>query len=115
MDRPIYPNGKFISDGVVYDDFTDYSNGHPISDERINEWIDECLTYFEQNPNTNYWRTFISSGNTVVIVLKYQDDDSPPYYNIIVTNNYKSCTIFSGDEHESFVELDVTFEEPIDI
>jgi len=99
MGRPIYPDGKFIiredSDEIMNDYFK--FSGSIASNEEINLWVDKCLTYFENNPDSQYWRTRMSCGGTTVIALKWQDDDgSHPHYEIIVAHNY----------YEAFVNKD---------
>lgn len=107
MVRPIYPNGRFITENLVYEDFHDFRDGVDISDEKINEWIDKGLKYFEKYPDSPYWRARFGSGNTSVIILKWQDDDgSLPYYEIIVTKSYMSCHVFPN---EPFERPDETF------
>jgi hypothetical protein len=97
MVRPIYPDGKYVSDGKIYEDFHDFSNGVYVSDEDVNRWIDKGLEYFEKYPDAPYWRVRMGTGNTAVIILKWQDDNSPPYYEIIVTHNYKECNVFPNE------------------
>ena len=106
MVRPIYPNGRFISDGQIFDDFHDFSNGAYVSDEDVNRWIDKGLEYFEKYPDSPYWRARFGTGNTTVIILKWQDEGCLPDYEIIVTHNYKSCHVFPN---EPFERPDETF------
>ena len=99
MSRPIYPDGKFIvrEDGNnILNDYFKFS-GCIASNEEINLWVDKCLTYFENNPDHQYWRARISTGGTTVIALKWQDEnESHPHYEIIVAHNY----------YEAFVNKD---------
>lgn len=58
-----------------------------IEDERIQQWVRECLDKIKQNDNTDFW--VAGSGNTKVVVLNYIDQ-----YEVIVAKNYWDCDIF---------------------
>lgn len=96
MVRPIYPDGQWVvrEDGPeIHNDYYHFK-GNIASNDDINGWVDKALTYFENNPNTPYWRTRMGTGGTSVIVLKWQDDDSPPNYEVIVSHHYYEASIF---------------------
>jgi tRNA(Ser,Leu) C12 N-acetylase TAN1 len=61
--------------------------GLDIPNEKIQEWIKECLSNAEEDDENG---TFYinASGNTVVIVLKYRD-----VYEIYVSDKYYECAI----------------------
>lgn len=92
MDRPIYPNGKFIcrEDGPeIMNDYYHFNSDNVASNKEINKWVDEALTWFETNPDEPYWRIQLGTGCSTVVVLKWQDDDDDhPYYEVIVAHNY---------------------------
>tara|TARA_R110000803_G_scaffold4416_5_gene14875 strand:- start:309 stop:659 length:351 start_codon:yes stop_codon:yes gene_type:complete len=98
--RPIYPNGRSVDeDGIMGDDYYDFSCGLDATDEWINKYIDQGLKYFENNLDENYWRVSYSSGNTSIIILKYWDEDAKfPNYNIIVSKNHMEAFV-NGNEN----------------
>lgn len=104
LERPIYPNGKWIvrEDGPeIHNDYYHFK-GDIASNDDINNWVDQALSWFEKNPEAPYWRVRLGTGGTTVIVLKWQDEDnSHPYYEVIVAHHY----------YESFV-CDTSFERP---
>jgi hypothetical protein len=38
----------------------------PISEETVNRWIEEGVSYFENNPNETYW--YVTSGNKIIVM-----------------------------------------------
>ena len=85
--RPIYGDGGNESDYYHF-------NGNIASNDEINEWVNEALTWFEENPDEPYWRVRISSGGSTVIVIKSQDDDDSPFsYEIIVAHQHYEATV----------------------
>ena len=119
MDRPIYPDGKFIvrEDGPeILNDYHHFQ-GNIASNEQINEWVDKALTWFEKYPDSPYWRVKMGTGGTTVIVLKWQDeDDSHPYYEVIVAHNYYEASVFPLEPYQRPTEEELrTFEESLDI
>jgi hypothetical protein len=119
MDRPIYPDGKFIcrEDGPeVMRDYYHFSSGNIASDGRINKWVDDALTWFEKNPDAPYWRVKLGTGATTVIVLKWQDDDdSHPYYEVVVAHNYYEAHVSTSPFVRPTEEEIRTFEDSLDI
>lgn len=83
---PNYPNGTYLVDGYQFDDFYHFSSNHPIDDDRINRWIREGLSHFENNTISNYYLT--QSGDSMVVILKDDED-----YTIVVSKNPSVCTI----------------------
>lgn len=77
-DVPIYP-----------DDFYDFSAGVDISDKKINEWIEECITELEWEGSKEGFYT-ISSGNSRVSVHKNSEG-----YRIVVAKNHSEADIFT--------------------
>jgi hypothetical protein len=97
--RPIYPNGRSAdNDGVMFDDYFDFSCGVDVSDEEINRYVNQGLKYFENNLDEMYWRVNYGSGNTAVIILKYWDEGAKfPNYHIIVTKNYMEAFVDANE------------------
>ena len=118
MDRPIYPDGKFIvrEDGPeILNDYYHFQ-GNIASNEQINEWVDKALTWFEKYPDSPYWRVKMGTGGTAVIVLKFQDEDnSHPYYEVIVAHNYYEAYVSTSPLERPTEEELRTFEESLDI
>ncbi len=123
MDRPIYPDGKFIvrDDGPeIMNDYYHFNGGNIASNEDINKWVDQALTWFEKNPNAPYWRMKLGTGSTCVIVLKWQDDDGDgfeyhPYYEVVVAHNYYEAFVSPSPFERPTEEEIRTFEESLDI
>jgi hypothetical protein len=69
------------------DDFYSFHDGVDVSDEEINEWIQEGIKFLEINGGNDYT---ISSGNTTVAIHKYYYDDYSDeyYYDIRVSKGY---------------------------
>ena len=124
LNRPIYSDGKFIvrEDGPeIMDDYYHFGSGNIASNEDINKWVDEALTWFEKNPNAPYWRVKMGTGSTCVIVLKWQDVDEDtgheyhPYYEVVVAHNYYEAFVLPSP-HERPTEEEIrTFGESVDI
>jgi hypothetical protein len=118
MVRPIYPDGKHIcrEDGPeIYDDYYHFKGGIA-SDEDINRWVDNALKFFEDNPDSPYWRTRMGTGGTNVIVLKWQEEDCHPWYEVIVSHHYREASIFPAEPFQRPTEEEIeTFGESIDI
>lgn len=61
--------------------YYNFENGKNIEDTEIDEWVKECIEWFEKNPKEPY--KYIGSGNAFVIVFNYEDE-----YFTLVTKNY---------------------------
>ena len=67
-----------------------------IKDERINEWIKECLRFLRDNQDETL--RYISSGDTFVAVFKHYGDDE---YLAIVSKDHYECYIpFEDEDYE---------------
>lgn len=118
MDRPIYPDGKFICREDSPEIMNDYYHfrGNIATNEQINEWVDKALIWFEKNPDAPYWRVKLGTGGTTVIVLKWQDDDdSHPHYEVTVAHNYYEAYVSTEPLIRPTNEEIRTFEESFDI
>ena len=68
-----------------------------IPDEEINEWIQEGIQYFRENPEE--YSFFMGSGNSMVHIYKFDEDKE---YYVIVSKNYESGEIeFEDDDYVS--------------
>jgi hypothetical protein len=66
------------------------SGSVPISNEKVEEWIRECVQYLQDHPNEEYYS--VSSGNRKVLVTRGEDDTleievSQPVYDGYVKLN----------------------------
>ena len=75
MHLPTYPN-----------DFYSSKNGVKISEETINEWIEDMITYMEDHEDCSYHYT--SSGNTMVVIIRSAVELDGNKYEIKVCSNY---------------------------
>lgn len=66
--------------------FYDFSDGVDISNEEINNWIEELISKLERDELNSVGR---ASGNTYVKV--YRDDIAK--YRVVVTKNYQELFI----------------------
>ena len=64
-----------------------------ISDEEINEWIQEGIQYFRENPEE--YSFSMGSGNSMVHMYKFDEDKE---YYVIVSKDYESGEIEFEDE-----------------
>ena len=63
-----------------------FANGKSIDNDKINEWVRECVMKLESNPDQEY--AFIGTGNTMVFVFDLDDA-----YEVYVCKNYDETTV----------------------
>ena len=68
--------------------FYHFGNGVDINNERIQEWVRECLKTAEESDEPYGYFVHTGSGNAAVILMAYEDE-----YNIIVAQNYYELSI----------------------
>lgn len=68
-------------------DFFSYANGASIKDEKITEWIRECISYLDKN--SDY--AFVGSGDTMVFA--YKSDEEPTSATVIVAKKYQETDV----------------------
>lgn len=75
------------------DDFFDFTNGVNITDEEINQWIQEGINSMEYDRDRDHWD--ISTGNARVDITRYiYNENSDKYYYIIrVSKSYAEADI----------------------
>lgn len=78
MRIPVYPEG-----------FYDYTAGVNIEDGLVNEWIQECIDYLEENTESSYM--FTASGNTYVLVTRLRPSEGK--YSIHVSKKHYDAII----------------------
>lgn len=54
-------------------DFFDFTNGVDVNNNKIQEWIDDCVNHLRNNKSDTY--SFVSSGNTFVFSFKSEGDN----------------------------------------
>ena len=64
-----------------------------IPDKRINEWIQEGVQYFRENPEE--YAYYIGSGNTMVYMYRHTEDKE---YYVIVSKDYEEGRIQFEEE-----------------
>lgn len=70
-------------------DFSDMAEGAvDIPNEKIQEWMQECLVSLAEDPDSLSGYTFITSGNSIVFAFKFEDA-----YQVYVAKNYSYATI----------------------
>jgi hypothetical protein len=68
--------------------FYHFSDGVDINNERIQEWVRNCLKQAEEAGEQYGYFLHTGTGNTAVILMVYEDE-----YNIIVAKNYYELSI----------------------
>ena len=68
--------------------FYNFGNGVDIDNERIQEWVRNCLKKAEESEEPYGYFLHTGTGNSVVILMVYEDE-----YNIIVAKNYYELSI----------------------
>jgi hypothetical protein len=74
LEVPLYPH-----------DFINQQGGKKISHDLVNEWIEECIYFLEQEPQEQY--ASFESGDTKVVVVRRYDNEDSYYYTIDVYKN----------------------------
>ena len=77
---------KKIAQNKYPEAFCDFSGGFHLSDERVQEYVDQCVDSLIKN-DMDY--TFTGTGDTMVFAT-WEDEDA---VNVVVTQNYKEATI----------------------
>ncbi|HMG15476.1 MAG TPA: hypothetical protein VK590_08525 [Saprospiraceae bacterium] len=69
------------------DDFEEYTGEKKISDDRINDWIEECIILLESDKSETY--ATAQAGDTKLVVLRiYEDADNYHYIIEVFRDRY---------------------------
>ena len=62
--------------------------GVDISDDKINDWVCQCLKIAEESNEPYGYFVHTGTGNTIVVLLAYEDE-----YEIIITKDYYQTSV----------------------
>lgn len=69
------------------DDFEEYTGEKQISDDKINDWIEECIILLESDKSETY--ATAQAGDTKLVVLRiYEDADNYHYIIEVFRDRY---------------------------
>jgi hypothetical protein len=69
------------------DDFEEYTGNKQISDDKINDWIEECIILLESDKSETY--ATAQAGDTKLVVLRiYEDADNYHYIIEVFRDRY---------------------------
>lgn len=80
MERPNYPQ-----------DFFSFEHGVDITNEKMNEFIDEALTYLVEHPEEQFYE--IAYGRVFIMATRMEDG----MVDITVTKKYTQASIIDGE------------------
>lgn len=71
---------------INFNQIDEHNGAIKINNEKITDWIKECINYLKNNPEEFY--RYTASGNTFVCVFNHDDE-----YYVMVAKNYFDCDI----------------------
>jgi hypothetical protein len=74
------------------DDFEEYTGNKQISDDKINDWIEECIILLESDKAETY--ATAQAGDTKLVVLRIYDDADNYHYVIEVFRDRYTIEIY---------------------
>ena len=74
------------------DDFDEYSGEKKISEDKINDWIEECIILLESDKSETY--ATAQAGDTKLVVLRVYDDADSYHYIIEVFRDRYTIEIY---------------------
>jgi len=90
MDECSVPSVYYKKELIYPDDFFDFSNGKPIEEQEVQNWINECVWNMKLDDTQDF--SFQQSGNTFVCVLRIGDE-----IKVIVSDKYKEFEVLKND------------------
>lgn len=74
------------------DDFEEYTGNKQISDDKINDWIEECIILLESDKGETY--ATAQAGDTKLVVLRIFDDADNYHYVVEVFRDRYTIEIY---------------------